>query len=334
MKDVAIQLGVSISTVSRALNDNPALSAKTIEKVREAVERSTYIRNNVARGLALRRSHLIGLIASDISNPFFAEISRGAHDVARQKSYLLTLANTGRKAEKEEELSKTLLENQVEGLIFAGGTMGEEHLCRLRARGVPFVVAGRWSELASVPTVTVDNVAIGYQATKYMIEIGHEKIMFLSGPADSGTSQQRRQGYCHAMRAHGLLPMEAAGDFRMETGFSVASQLLSKKKRPKAIFAANDLMAVGLILGLTNVGIRVPEDISVIGCDDIPIARLIKPSLTTIKVPMYEIGCRAMEILVALLEGRQGLTSQASLLGSELVVRDSTSNVLRVLALA
>lgn len=331
LRDLAIQLGVSISTVSRALNNNPAISPETAARVRIAAERSTYIRNNVARSLALRHSHLIGLIVSDISNPFFAEISRGAHDFAQQKSYMVTLANTGRNAEKEEQLSKTLLENQVSGLILAGGTMGEDHLKRLRAKRVPFVIVGRRSTLAGVPTVTVDNVAAGYQAAKCLIELGHDKIMFLSGPPDSATSQQRRDGYCHAMRAHGLVPMEAAGDFRMETGFGLTSQLISKKKRPSAVFAANDLMAIGLILGLINLGLKIPEDISVIGCDDIPLASLIKPRLTTIKIPLYEIGRRAMETLLGLVEDGQELTGQSSFLGSELVIRDSTSGALKSL---
>lgn len=325
MKDIASELGISNSTVSRALNNPSIISAETIERVRKAVERRSYIRNNVARALALRRSHLVGLIVSDISNPFFAEISRGAHDAAHQKSYVVALCNTERKVEKEEALSQILLENQVGGLIFAGGTIGEEHLKTLKDHNVPFVVAGRRSSLAHVPAVAVDNVAVGYQATQHLIGLGHKKIMFLSGPSDSATSQERKQGYGHAMRANNLSPLMAEGDFRMETGFGLASRLFKEKRRPTAVFAANDLMAIGLILGLANLGMKIPGDLAVVGCDDIPMAKLIKPTLTTIRIPMYEIGYRAMQILIALLEESHELTSQTSLLGSELIVRDSAA---------
>ena len=326
MKDVAAQLGISISTVSRALNNNPALSPKTIERVRNAAERSRYIRNNVARGLALKRSQLIGLIVSDISNPFFAEIARGAYDAAQSQGYVLTLASTGRNVEKEEELSKALLEYRVDGLILAGGTMGAEHLKRLRAKGVPFVVGGR-PPVEGIPTVTVDNVAIGYQATKYLIDLGHKEIAFVSGPPESAASQQRLMGYEHAMYGHKLNPTVVDGDFTMKRGFSLATELSAKKKHPSATLAANDLMAIGLILGLSNLGFRVPEYMSVAGCDDIPMAALITPTLTTMKVPMYEIGSRAMERLIAILKGDGELTSQTILLGSELVIRDSTAGV-------
>ncbi|MBI3950907.1 MAG: LacI family DNA-binding transcriptional regulator [Acidobacteria bacterium] len=323
MRDVANRLGVSVSTVSRALNNPTVISVGTRERILKAVEESGYIRNNLARGLALKTSHLIGMMVSDISNPFFSEIARGVHDVARGKSYVIALCNTDRRVENEEVFSRTLLENQVAGLIFVGGTMGERHLKSLRDNNVPFVIAGRRTKALSAPTVAVDNVAVGYQATHYLIGLGHKRIMFLSGPSDSATSRDRKRGYLDAMQANGLSPLVAEGDFKMETGFSLASRLVGEKKRPSAVFAANDMMAIGLIMGLTNLRLKIPGNVAVVGCDDIPMARLIKPTLTTIKIPMYEIGTRAMSMLITLLENEQELTSQTILLGCELTIRES-----------
>jgi DNA-binding LacI/PurR family transcriptional regulator len=325
MRDLAQDLGVSVSTVSRALNNRSVISAETRARVWKAVEASGYIKNNLARGLALKTSHLIGVMVSDISNPFFSEIARGVHDVARGKSYVIALCNTERRVENEEIFSRTLLENQIAGLIFVGGAMGEEHLRKLRENHVPFVIAGRRSSGLSMPTVAVDNMAVGYQATQHLVGLGHRKIMFLSGPSDSATSRDRQQGHMQVMQANGYAPLVAEGDFKMETGFSLASRLakMNQKKRPTAVFAANDMMAIGLILGLTNQGLKIPKDLAVVGCDDIPMAKLIKPTLTTIRVPMYEIGARAMDMLMALLEGKQSPIVQTLLLGSEVVIRES-----------
>lgn len=323
MRDIARRLGVSVSTVSRALNNRPVISRKTKERVWKAIEKSGYIRNNLARGLTLKTSHLIGVMLSDISNPFFSEIARGVHDVARREGYVIALCNTERKVENEAAFARTLLENQVDGLIFVGGTMGEQHLKELEENDVPFVIAGRRSSQLKVPSVAVDNIVVGYQATQHLIGLGHKRILFVSGPPDSATSRDRRAGYEQAMRANQLEPLVFEGNFKMESGFSLAPELIGMKRRPSAVFAANDLMAIGLILGATNLGLNVPRDLAVVGCDDIPMASLIKPTLTTIRLPMYEIGARAMEMLAARLNGQKAMASQTILLGSELIVRES-----------
>lgn len=325
MKDIAQQLGISVSTVSRALNNLPVISAETRERVRHAVQANGYIRNNVARELALKTSHMIGVMVSDISNPFFSEIARGVHDIGHRQSFVIALCNTDRSVEKEESFSSTFLENQVAGLIFIGGPVGARHLQGLRERNVPFVLAGRRIKEFSVPAVAVDNWAVGQQATKYLIGLGHKKILFLSGPSDSATSRDRMRGYMDAMGAHGLKPMVDIGDFKMETGFALASRLVKSKRRPTAVFAGNDMMAIGLTLGLTNLGIRIPEALSVVGCDDIPMARLIKPTLTTIKIPLYEIGARAMNMLISLMQGDSCPAREDVLLGCELIVRESAA---------
>ncbi len=324
MRDIARRLDVSVSTVSRALNGSSLISSKTSERIRKAADGSNYIRNMVARGLAVRSSHLIGLVVSSISNPFFAEIARGVHDVARSKGYVIALCNTERKVEEEEMCLRTLLGVQVDGMIFAGGVTGVEHLKWLAQNGGPFVLAGRPYTQLPVPTVAIDNVAVGYQATQHLISQGHKRIGFLSGPSNSATCRDRCRGYMNAIAAANLTPVVYPGDFQLESGFALASELVKSKRRPTAVFAANDMMAIGLILGCPNLRLRVPDDLAVVGCDDIPMARLIKPMLTTMRVPMYEMGARAMDLLTAELEGKQELGRHNVSLACELIEREST----------
>ncbi|MFN7949723.1 MAG: LacI family DNA-binding transcriptional regulator [Blastocatellia bacterium] len=324
LKDLASELGLSESTVSRALNDLTIISPETRSLVQEAATKSGYIRNNVARGLALRQSHLIGMMVSDIANPFFSEVARGVHDVAQEHSYVVALCNTERRVEREDALSQALLANQVAGLIFVGGTMGETHLERLQKQGIPFVIAGRRIRGLHVPTIAVDNVAVGYMATQHLIGLGHKKIMYLSGSANSATSRDRQRGYEDAMQSKGYALQLAGGNFKIEDGFVLAEQLVQEKRRPTAVFAANDRMAVGLVLGLINLGLKVPDDLAIVGCDDIPLASMVRPKLTTIRVPMYEIGARAMRTLLGVINAPQEIKADTVLLGCELVVRGST----------
>lgn len=324
LKDLASELGLSESTVSRALNGFTVISPETRDLVREAAEKNGYIRNNVARGLALQRSHLIGMMVSDIANPFFSEVARGVHDVAQEQGYVVALCNTERKVEKEDALAQALLANQVAGFIFVGGTMGDTHLKKLQAQQIPFVTAGRRIRGLHVPTVAVDNVAVGYMATQHLIGLGHKKILYLCGSDNSATSRDRQRGYEDAMQSKGYPSQQASGDFKIEDGFVLAEKLVKEKRRPTAVFAANDRMAVGLVLGLMNLGLKVPDDLAIVGCDDIPLASMVRPKLTTVRVPMYEIGARAMRTLLGVINEPAENKADTVLLGCELVVRGST----------
>ena len=325
MRDLARSLGVSISTVSRALNHNSAISDETRERIEKAAHGVSYIRNSLARGLALKRSHLIGLMVPSIDNPFFAEIARGARDVAHLGSYVVALCDTQRNKEREDLFSQTLLSSQVAGMILTGGVMPEERISEWNRLNVPLVLAGRRSAGLGFSGVSVDNVAVGRQATQFLIGRGHKKIAYLSGPAESPANKDRHRGYIESMEANGLSPVVACGDYSMESGFKHASRITELKRRPTAVFAANDMMAIGLIMGFNGAGVKVPGDISVVGCDDIPMSALIKPSLTTVRVPMYDIGAKAMELLLNLLrEGYKG-PAQSILLDCNMMVRESVS---------
>ena len=325
MRELAERLGVSTSTVSRALNQNLAISATTRERIARAAQEVNYIHNSLARGLVLKKSQLIGLMVPSISNPFFAEIARGAHDVAHSNSYVIALCDTQRSQEREELFAQRLLGSQVAGLILTGGVIPEERMRHWKNLNVPLVLAGRRSAGLGLSGVSVDNVTLGHQATQYVISRGHKKVLYVSGPADSPASRDRQRGYCDAMEANGLATAVEQGDYSMACGFHLAAKIIASKKRPTAIFAANDMVAIGMIMGLIGVGVKVPGDISVIGCDDIPMAGLIRPALTTIRVPMYEIGVQAVELLLDLLKGGEERPAQSILLHCELVIRGSVS---------
>ena len=316
-------VGVSASTASRALNQNSAISEEIRKRVFKAAQETNYIPNSLARGLALKRSQLIGLMVPSIANPFFAEIARGAHDVAHQKSYVVALCDTQRNEEREEMFTQTLMRSQVDGMIVTGGVMSEERIHTWKSRNVPMVLAGRRSAGLGVSGVSVDNVAVGHEATQYLIDKGNTRILFFSGPADSPATKDRQRGYLDAMELHGLAPAVVRGDYSMESGFAEATRIADAKRRPTAVFAANDMMAIGLIMGLIGFGVKVPADIAVVGCDDIPMGAMIKPSLTTIRVPMYDIGARAMELLLHSLETGDKRPPGSTLLDCELVVRES-----------
>lgn len=323
LRELARMVGVSTSTASRALNHNSAISEDVRRRVLRAAQETNYIPNSLARGLALKRSHLVGLVVPSIANPFFAEIARGAHDAAYEKGYVVTLCDTQRSKGREDLFARTLLRSRVDGVIITGGSMAPENIHTLKQQNLPVVLAGRRSSGNGESGVGVDNVTVGHEATEYVIAKGHQKVLYLSGPQDSPASKERQRGYMDAMESHGLTPSIVRGDFSMECGFHEAARIAGAKSRPTAVFAANDMLAIGLIMGLVNLGLRVPDDIAVIGCDDIPMGALIKPSLTTVRVPMYDIGARAMELLLRLLEDEGKRPAESILMDCQLVVRES-----------
>lgn len=325
MRDIANRLGYSVSTVSRALGDFPAIGPETRERIRKAAESSHFIKNEVARGLALRSSRIISLFIPDIANAYYAEMARGALDVAQQNEYVLTVFNTGRKPEKEELFFRSIISMQSDGLILTGGVTEERHLQILLDHAIPFVLAGRRASSVSAPAIAIDHVSIGYKGTQYLIGLDHRKILFLGGPADSSAAAGRKQGYLDAMRGAGLEPIVRPGDFQMESGVALASELVANKKNVTAVFAANDAMAIGVLLEMGSQGVKIGRDLAILGCDDIPLARLVKPALSTIRVPTYDIGARSMKMLLSLVKGEQEQRERTVLVGCELIVRESAA---------
>ncbi len=325
IRDVARLAGVSKSTVSRVLNSDPNVSEDARRAVTAAMKEMRYTPNALARGLSTRRTGTIGLIISDITNPFHAEVARGVEDLAADYESNVILCNTDSRPKKEAAYVDLLLEKRVDGIIFTSVKMNESDVTDLRARHVPFVFAGRSLPDVDADSVVVDNVLGGSQATNHLLALGHQRIAYIAGPSHVSASMDRFDGYCQALRRAGLEPdpdLVAEGDFRQEGGYRAMSLLLGRGGPLTAVFAANDYMAIGALEAVLERGLRVPEDVAVVGFDDILFAGLHLVQLTTVAQPKYDMGAIAARILFERITGAsEGKSWHRVVLPSRLVIR-------------
>lgn len=299
--DVAREAGVSMATVSRVVNGNPNVKPTTRKKVLAAIERLGYRPNAVARGLASKRTTTVGVVIPDISSAYFAELARGIDDVASMYKYNIILSDSDERIERELHLTNTLLEKQVDGIIFMGREITENHMQVFTTAAVPIVLAGTKDPTRQLPSVDISHFDAGYDATKFLLEAGHTRIAMVTGPLNDPLAGMRRfEGYKHALEEVGISMKDSYvynGNFRYESGIEAVNQFLSLVERPTAIFCANDEMAVGVIHGIQDQGLQVPDDIEVMGFDNIRLAEMVRPRLTTVVQPMYDIGAVAMRLL-------------------------------------
>ncbi|OYD09003.1 catabolite control protein A [Paludifilum halophilum] len=326
--DVAREAGVSMATVSRVVNGNPNVKPVTRKKVLETIRNMGYRPNAVARGLASKKTTTVGVVIPDISSAFFAELTRGIEDIANMYHYNIILCNSDLKKEKELRLIETLLEKQVDGLLFLGGEVTDEHRDIFAGSSVPIVLAATYDdEDESRPYVTIDQVQAAKDATSVLIEEGHDKIGLIGGPlTDPILGYPRYQGYKEALEEKGLPLREEwvrLGDYRYHSGLQSAKELLTGDEAPTALFVINDEMAVGAIHAAQDLGKKVPDDVSVIGFDNIPLADQVRPLLSTVAVPMYDIGAVAMRLLTKYMNDEPIQENQV-LLEYRLELADST----------
>jgi len=325
--DVARLAGVHPSTVSRALHraDLP-LSAETRRRVLAAVERLEYQPSAIARGLRLRRTRTLGMLVPDITNPFFPPIIRGAEEAARERGYELVLCNTDDESEREKASLRVLRERQADGLLIATSRMADATLASVRRERFPFVLVNRGSRVAEDPVVEVNNARAASEIVAHLVDLGHTRIAHIAGPLCTTTGAERAAGYRDALRAHGL-PVDAAliaesAAYSEDAGHDAAKLLL--EQAPTAIFAANDLLALGALRAARETSVRVPIDLSLVGINDIPMVGLLDPPLTTARVPQREMGAIAARMLIGLLE-REPVAQRHVLLDTELIIRGSTA---------
>ena len=302
MRDVAEKAGVSISTVSHVVNETRFVSEETRNKVIAAMDALSYQPNRLARSLRRKdkRTHTLGLLIPDNMNPFFAEVSRGIEDASFAANYNVFLCNSDNHPEKELDYIEVLVGKQIDGIILVS-TGTTDSLKLLKRRKIKVVVVDRQIGETNYDSVMLDNDLGGYLATKYLIELGHERIGCITGPSSLTPSGNRVQAYRRALEeAH--IPIDESlilqGDFRSQSGYLQMTKLLNLSTSPTAIFACNDMMAVGVIRAINEQNLKVPEDISVIGFDDIALTSYLTPKLTTIVQPSYEMGMVAAEILI------------------------------------
>lgn len=332
IKDVAYKAGVSIATVSHVVNDTRYVSDELKQRVFAAMEQLNYHPNSLARSLRVGQTNTIGLISPDNSNPFFAEISRLIESEGFNNGYSVILCNTDDNPAKEAKYVDVLIAKQVDGVIFMSAGESVESLQRLWNQNIPVVVTDREVPNVLADMVLVDNQKGGYQVTKYLISLGHSQIACITGPSRARSSAQRVRGFDQAMADAGLTVNPVYindGDFRSKSSELSMNRLLALKAPPTAVFACNDLMAIGAIRSARNHGLRVPEDISIAGFDDISYCQAVHPSLTTVSQPYAEMAKIATDLLIQRIseqhENNRVKEFKRFVLDPKLVIRDSCS---------
>ena len=330
IRDVATAAGVSHMTVSRVLNAAQTVRESTRSRVLAAISELGYVPSPMAQGLIANRSHALGLVSAEISDPFFAEVVAGAEVETRRRGYYLMVASVEDHARDDERgYLHLMLTRRVEGLIVARPTepLSRERLGAAIAAGVPLVAIGS-AELPGFTLVDVDNRDGGRQATEFLIRQGHRQIATISPSLVWPSARNRLAGYRQALTVAGLRDdpalVEVGSDWGPECGREGVSKLLDRRAGFTALFAQNDLIAIGAMRALRERGLDVPGDVSVVGYDDISVASYVHPPLTTIRQPMREVGALAARIVLDQLTAREGgVGRDGYLLPATLVVRDS-----------
>jgi LacI family transcriptional regulator len=329
LRDVARLAGVHPGTASRALNEQTRslVNADTAQRVIEAADELGYHPNPIARGLKTNRSYTVGVLIPDIENPLFPPIIRGIEDRLDQAGYTPVIASTENDAERERINFRAMRARQVDGFITATARIDHELLDEIAGLGVPLVLVNRRVEDGSLPSATADDRHGVRLAVEHLAGLGHTRIAFLGGPTELSTGRQRRDGFAEAMRGRGLEPdpelMLVGAAFTLSEGQRLCLEALDGGRAFTAIVAGNDLMALGCYDALAERGRSCPDDVSVVGYNDMPFSDHFNPPMTTVRIPHYEMGAAGADLLLGLLadsgDGRTQVVLEPSL-----VVRGST----------
>lgn len=329
IREVAESAGVSYATVSHVINNTRLVSPETRERVLAAMDALNYHPNALARSLRQGKTNTIGLVLPDSANPFFAEISRSIEDEAFKKGYSVFLCNTELDTQRELFYVDVLSKKQVDGIIFVAAGEQADSLDFLLRRRMPVVMIDRDVPNVEVDAVLTDNQLGGFLATRHLLELGHRRIACIAGPSSITPSAERIIGYRRALEEAGLPYDETLvirGDYHSQSGMEITHTILQMDPRPTAIFALNDLMALGALRAASEAGYSVPQDLAVVGYDDLELARFTNPPLTTIAQPKKEVGARAIDLLVDRMSRKSRAPSRL-VLPPELIVRRSTQLV-------
>ena len=325
MKDVALRAGVSTTTVSHIINNTRYVSEDLRQKVMDAIAELNYQPHGPARSLRTKQTRTIGMIIPDNSNPFFAEIARSVEDAAFENQYNVILCNSDGSALKELNYIRLLIEKGVDGLAFISAGKDPQSIELLSHQSIPWAVADREIPSVKVDEVLVDNLDGGFQATEYLISLGHRRIGCIAGPGQLTPSFERLTGYKQALDRAGinLAPdLILHGDFRSASGYDTCRTLIRHPEPPSAIFACNDLMAIGALQAAHDCGLSIPRQLSIIGFDDIAWSSFTFPRLTTISQPKKEMGRLLTAWLVDRIKNNQ-LPQRRTTLRAKLIERDS-----------
>ena len=327
MSDVARQAKVSLMTVSRVINNKGDVSSKTRQLVLEVISNLGYRPSAIARSLATKATSTIGLVIPDVSNPFFAEVTQGVEQLAYSNGYHVFLCNTEEDPQREVAVIQSLEEKRVDGLILCSSRLEEERLVKVIANLPAIVFINRRLQTFqnTFDTVNLDDDRCGRIVARHLIQRGHRQIGFLAGPSISYSGAGRRKGFLDALQEAGV---DLADDWvrscqpSVNAGQEAARSLLTAHPQLTALFCFNDLLAVGALQACKELKRRVPQDLAIVGHDDIPVATMVSPTLTTCRVPRYELGARAVNALLERLRDCPDECNQ-SVLQPELVIRES-----------
>lgn len=323
LKMVAERAGVSVNTVSRAINNKPDINEETKKRILKVAQELGYVRNDTAVALRTKKTGTIGVVIADNRNPFYAEVLNGMEVAAREKNYHIILANTQRDYQKEEEAINLLLAKRVDGLLITPVQDRDDDIKNLIDANIPFVVVGRDFENIEVDAVYNDEVKGGFLATEYLIKKGHKRIALINGFLYKSPARGRLEGYKRALKEYGILFDDAlvnVGDIDVKDGYERTKQLFEKGLDFTAIFAYNDMMAFGAMQAIREKGLKIPEDIGLVGYDDIPFSSLISPALTTIRLKKQNLGVQSVKLLLSRINGKRKKIKK-KMLDVELITR-------------
>ncbi len=324
IKDVAREAKVSVASVSRALNGGVGVNADTSQRIREVASRLRYVPHAAARTLITRRTNTIGALLPDLYGEFFSELIRGI-DLAARARGLHLLVSSSHDSVEDAAAALRAMQGRVDGMLILSAHVNAAFLHDNLPEALPAVLLNSAVKSTDYTVLNIDNVAGACAMVRHLLGAGHATVAFIAGPASNFDAQQRDKGYRAAMKKYAPhVPLNVvSGDFSEESGYRAGRQLLAQKLRPRAVFAANDMMAVGCLYAFKEAGLDVPQDIALAGFDDIPIARYVTPSLSTVRVRIVDLGRSALERLAELLEKPDHVTASAHTLGCEIVVRDT-----------
>ncbi len=325
--DVAREANVSMATVSRVVNGNPNVKPATRKKVVEVIERLGYRPNAVARGLASKKTTTVGVIIPDIASTFFADLARGIEDIATMYKYNIILSNSDQNKDKEFHLLNTMLGKQVDGIVFMSGNVTPEHVVEFEKSPVPIVLAGSIEETEKIPSVNIDYEQAAYDVTKFFIDKGHKHIAFVIGPLHEPINRIKKlTGYKHALADAGIEYNEGLvieGDDTYDSGIEALEKLMEVPERPTAIFVGSDEMALGVVHGAEDKGFTIPNDFDVVSSDNTRLTLMVRPQLTTVVQPLYDIGAVAMRLLTKLMN-KEKTSNHTVVLPHRIEERNST----------
>ncbi len=326
IQDVARLAGVAPITVSRVINNSGYFSEEARQKVKAAILELGYVPNTLARSLRSKRTNTLALILTDITNPFWTTVARGVEDAASNAGFSVIFCNTDESESEQEHYLDVLMQKRVDGILLVPVTGDPLAVLTIRRQDIPVVVLDRHLDTVEVDSVRGDSVGGACQLTRLLTRQGHRRIAILTGPRSVSTAQERVVGYRQALAEAGILPQDVCviyGEYTLESGSEMARQALGAVPRPTALLASNNFIAIGALKVLREKNIRVPEDLSLVGFDDLPQDLVVDPFLTAASQPAYDMGHRATELLLERLSGQGPEATQEIILPVEMMERRS-----------